>query len=1037
MSNAVADPTAWANKRRAQILRAEQIRAQRKAGGPPVDDGSYANANLGGAKSKSSRNTRANDQHEDSLDSLAAHREALARNNDIFEQPLPGSRNNANVHPPTKLSPGSDGRDSLGLEVSKIHGGAPSSEYKDSKVRNIVRGGMEGGFKSNFMKQYESPVPRERKVMNQEEFDEERRQAFEFSSTYDNVEYNEDVPNYNNRERKQNGATSSKASAKKSSTPPVTKDDEEDLFLRSLRSDENGGGRSKGKPGWNDDFTTTANSNGLFGDPKPVPKKSSKSNSTPSKVNSFRDKSETTTTRTRKVVSNVGDEMPLPTQVKNKTGGGIGTRGFEDEYPEGYNPGRYTSSDYGNDNNGSSDDYSPRLQPTSTVSPRGGRSPARRGEADAPVAQARSRLSLLKSKIRMSESGGSSRRSGSNTPVTRSLERSNSERDFNMQDYKDTHNEEHSGRGYGGSGSRTAPHNKNNLGNSGGSGSKYSEKFRSSNSRFNDEDYEDTLDEDDFRRLETQRNRDEEDGGLPADFYADIGPIGSRFGDNVYEASEHPGNANLNKAELRKQQEQYKMDYDLRAREEELRRRKEERQRGGGANGSTSTRRNVGKTNLPDDSQQQPQLNRRRNPPTMRTATHERKSDLREAPTKYDDYDDDVNTNFGREYNPRQREHDPHDIYANAADLPGAYPDGEGPPSYTDEEHVYLTSQSDKQATENNGGGGGARGVKAALSNRSKSATTSRSKPASNHNGYGGRNSRNNYDMYVDKEDEGETGAYTISEYAPSLGHDYNAADKGGGDGGYSANHSNQKSGHNNGGGGGRNKPSNTTRNNDRFSDRGGGGGAIDDQPATSSKGYDIVSAMREEAGALPDEYIQQRQCPDCGRSFNEPAFERHTKICKKVFLEKRKTFNSSKMRIQSIAQDDPEVIKHATATKGGRGKANNRQSAMQRDRAAASAKKSKWAEESRQFREAMKNARQVTNALATGAPLPPAMPSAPDSSLIPCPHCGRRFNAKAGERHIPQCQNIKAKPKSLKAHSGNSTSSTRKGTTSSRGVRF
>ena len=67
MSNAVADPTAWANKRRAQILRAEQIRAQRKAGGPPVDDGSYANANLGGAKSKSSRNTRANDQHEDSL----------------------------------------------------------------------------------------------------------------------------------------------------------------------------------------------------------------------------------------------------------------------------------------------------------------------------------------------------------------------------------------------------------------------------------------------------------------------------------------------------------------------------------------------------------------------------------------------------------------------------------------------------------------------------------------------------------------------------------------------------------------------------------------------------------------------------------------------------------------------------------------------------------------------------------------------------------------------------------------------------------
>jgi hypothetical protein len=78
-----------------------------------------------------------------------------------------------------------------------------------------------------------------------------------------------------------------------------------------------------------------------------------------------------------------------------------------------------------------------------------------------------------------------------------------------------------------------------------------------------------------------------------------------------------------------------------------------------------------------------------------------------------------------------------------------------------------------------------------------------------------------------------------------------------------------------------------------------------------------------------------------------------------------------------------------------------------------------KWKQDSLAFRQAMRAARQVTQAIATGAPLPPPTYSAPDPSLIPCPHCGRRFSQKAGERHIPQCSSIMAKPKVLKAHSG------------------
>ena len=37
----------------------------------------------------------------------------------------------------------------------------------------------------------------------------------------------------------------------------------------------------------------------------------------------------------------------------------------------------------------------------------------------------------------------------------------------------------------------------------------------------------------------------------------------------------------------------------------------------------------------------------------------------------------------------------------------------------------------------------------------------------------------------------------------------------------------------------------------------------------------------------------------------------------------------------------------------------------------------------------------------------------------MPCPHCGRRFNEKAAERHIPKCQTIKAQPKMLRRGQG------------------
>lgn len=49
-----------------------------------------------------------------------------------------------------------------------------------------------------------------------------------------------------------------------------------------------------------------------------------------------------------------------------------------------------------------------------------------------------------------------------------------------------------------------------------------------------------------------------------------------------------------------------------------------------------------------------------------------------------------------------------------------------------------------------------------------------------------------------------------------------------------------------------------------------------------------------------PDEYGDAGMlipCRDCGRKFNQQAMQKHQKICKKVFVEKRKAFNIAEQR--------------------------------------------------------------------------------------------------------------------------------------------
>jgi hypothetical protein len=73
-----------------------------------------------------------------------------------------------------------------------------------------------------------------------------------------------------------------------------------------------------------------------------------------------------------------------------------------------------------------------------------------------------------------------------------------------------------------------------------------------------------------------------------------------------------------------------------------------------------------------------------------------------------------------------------------------------------------------------------------------------------------------------------------------------------------------------------------------------------------------------------------------------------------------------------------------------------------------------KWARESAALRDALAAARRSGSGENGGETV-----SAPDDAndgRVECPHCSRRFNAAVAERHIPKCQELKTKPRSVKA---------------------
>ncbi|XP_020817280.1 zinc finger C2HC domain-containing protein 1C [Drosophila serrata] len=142
-------------------------------------------------------------------------------------------------------------------------------------------------------------------------------------------------------------------------------------------------------------------------------------------------------------------------------------------------------------------------------------------------------------------------------------------------------------------------------------------------------------------------------------------------------------------------------------------------------------------------------------------------------------------------------------------------------------------------------------------------------------------------------------------------------------------------------------------------------------------------------------------QCKHCGRHFLTDRLQKHETVCARMMSTKRKIFDASKQRI--IGTDAEKFNKKG---KGGLRSQTSYSSAAQQKGLTTGVKKNNWRKKHEEFIQSIRAAKQVQQHLARGgklSDLPPPPPSE-NPDYIQCPHCSRRFNQQAAERHIPKC---------------------------------
>uniref|UniRef100_A0A182PNJ9 C2HC/C3H-type domain-containing protein n=1 Tax=Anopheles epiroticus TaxID=199890 RepID=A0A182PNJ9_9DIPT len=160
-------------------------------------------------------------------------------------------------------------------------------------------------------------------------------------------------------------------------------------------------------------------------------------------------------------------------------------------------------------------------------------------------------------------------------------------------------------------------------------------------------------------------------------------------------------------------------------------------------------------------------------------------------------------------------------------------------------------------------------------------------------------------------------------------------------------------------------------------------------------------------------------RCDICSRNFATERIDKHRQICQKTKTKKRKVFDITKHRVQGTDAES-YVLKGKKGANAGAASVARKQSSQltaAASGAAAGGKQSNWRKKHEEFIATIRAAKEMKAHLARGgklSDLPPPPPSE-NPDYIQCPHCSRRFNQTAAERHIPKCATMlhnKPKPK-------------------------
>ncbi|XP_034717999.1 zinc finger C2HC domain-containing protein 1A [Etheostoma cragini] len=146
-----------------------------------------------------------------------------------------------------------------------------------------------------------------------------------------------------------------------------------------------------------------------------------------------------------------------------------------------------------------------------------------------------------------------------------------------------------------------------------------------------------------------------------------------------------------------------------------------------------------------------------------------------------------------------------------------------------------------------------------------------------------------------------------------------------------------------------------------------------------------------EDGDAAPAEDLAQ--CQICKRCFFPKVLEKHVKICQKSATKRRKVFDSSRQRAEGTDIPTLKPIKPKS------------QSSSSTEKAEPPKKPSNWRKKHEDFIATIRAAKVLTQVMKEGGPLPPPPPPTYDPDYVQCPHCQRRFNQGAAERHIKFCQ--------------------------------